>query len=299
MFKHSSRCESARVLTSALSGKDGCGRKRRTAVALASAVASLAALLVPVAARAQCNRSANPALPSAPAQTNFSNQSFGAAPLPQYYLSASGQAGCKGADDGSWNGKGQDGFAGQSGGSFNSVNSGITMKGGFAPTPISPTMGAGWSVNGGDGGAGGQGGYDDDGSAHTGNGGAAGNGGAVSVQFSGTVGPDPKRVLPEVALDVEANGGTGGVGAVSNAQGIQPLYGGNGGPGGGVVRQRLTPPAIFSSMASACKRPPWAGPAGKVATRPLRVILSWKAMEARAAMAAPAVPRHLRIRTAV
>lgn len=232
MFKHSSRCEFARAVTSALSVEDGCGRKRRTVVAFASAVASLAALLVPIAARAQCNSSANPALPAAPAQTNFSNQSFGAAPLPQYYLSASGQAGCKGADDGSWNGKGQDGFAGQSGGSFNSVNSGITVKGGFAPTPISPTMGAGWSVNGGDGGAGGQGGYDDDGSAHTGNGGAAGNGGAVSVQFSGTVGPDPKGVLPEVALDVEANGGTGGVGAVSNAQGIQPLYGGNGGPGG-------------------------------------------------------------------
>jgi hypothetical protein len=143
IFKHSSHGESARVLTSALSVEDGCGRKRRTAVALASAVASLAALLVPVAARAQCNSSANPALPSAPAQTNFSNQSFGAAPLPQYYLGASGQAGCKGADDGSWNGKGQDGFAGQSGGSFNSVNSGITVKGGFTPTPISPTMGAG------------------------------------------------------------------------------------------------------------------------------------------------------------
>jgi len=199
---------------------------------VALAVASLATLLVPVAARAQCNSSANPALPAAPAQTNFSNQSFGAAPLPQYYLNASGQSGCKGADDGSWDGKGQDGFAGQSGGSFNSVNSGITVKGGFAPTFISPTMGAGWSVNGGDGGAGGQGGYDDNGSAHTGDGGAGGHGGTVSVQFSGTVGPDSKGVLPEVALDVEANGGTGGAGAVSNAQGRQPLYGGNGGAGG-------------------------------------------------------------------
>jgi hypothetical protein len=162
---------------------DGGWKKRRIAPAFVRAVALLAALLVPGLARAQCNSSSNPTPPAAPAQTNFSNQSFGSPPLPAYYLKAQGQNGCAGASNSEDNGPGQDGFPGQPGGSFNSVNTGITVKGGVMPNQFTLPVGAGWDVSGGVGGAGGQGGPDLNGSATTGGGGAGGAAGSVSVQF--------------------------------------------------------------------------------------------------------------------
>jgi hypothetical protein len=224
--------EPAQVIALAGSVNGGGRCNRRAAAESASAVALLAALLVPFAARAQCNSSANPTPAAAPAQTNFSNQSFGPAPLSAYYLHATGQAGCNGANNGSINGPGQDGFTGQPGGSFSSVNSAITVVGGVPPSPTTFPEGAIWYVNGGPGGLGGQGGTDLNGSATTGNGGAAGNGGSVSVQFSGSVVPDSSGGLPEIALDVQSLGGNGGRGADSNAGGGEPLYSGKGGTGG-------------------------------------------------------------------
>jgi uncharacterized protein with beta-barrel porin domain len=181
---------------------------------------------------AQCSNIPNPGPPAPPAQTDFSNQSFGAPPLPPYFLNAHGQKGCDGASASGINEPGEDGFAGQPGGSFSSVNTGISIQGGAVLFVNGFPTGAGWYATGGDGGVGGQGGPNLNGAATTGNGGAGGASGSISVQFSGAVGGDASGNLPEFGLIVETSGGEGGSGADSNAGGGQPLFGGGGGAGG-------------------------------------------------------------------
>src|SRR5579871_848451 len=196
----------------------------RFAIALDFVGALTAALFVVGSSQvawAQCSSAPNPTPPPAPPKTDYANQSFGAPPLPPYILSARGLIGCNGASNGSINGPGQDGFAGQPGGSFSSVNTGISIKGGAELFFNGPQAGAGWLADGGDGGLGGQGGVNLDGAATTGNGGAGGAGGDLSVQFSGAVGGDANGDLPEVGLLVTSAGGSGGPGADSNPGGGQ------------------------------------------------------------------------------
>ena len=93
---------------------------------------TLAQVMAPTAAQAQCNSSSNPAPPS-PVVANFSNQSFGNnPPLVPYNVASAGLVGCNGTNGGSGE-SGNPGSPGQPGAQISSTNSALTIIGGFSP----------------------------------------------------------------------------------------------------------------------------------------------------------------------
>ena len=106
-------------------------------ILLALGTMTLAQVMAPAAAQAQCNSSSNPSPPS-PVVANFSNQSFGNnPPLVPYNVASLGLVGCNGANGGSGE-SGSPGSPGQPGGQISSTNSGLTIIGGFAQVDRKP-----------------------------------------------------------------------------------------------------------------------------------------------------------------
>src|SRR4051812_30650198 len=80
-------------------------------ILLALGTVTLAQVMAPAAAQAQCNSSINPA-PPPPLVANFFNQTFGQTPpLVPYNLESAGLGGCNGANGG----HGESGFPGKPG----------------------------------------------------------------------------------------------------------------------------------------------------------------------------------------
>ena len=162
---------------------------------------TLAQVMAPAAAQAQCNSSSNPSPPS-PVVANFAPpppQIFGNPPsLVPYNVTSFGLAGCKGPDvDGSGE-PGIPGSPGQPGAQISSTNSALTIIGGFNPNfPNGESFGAPIVSLGGNGGAGGQGGQPSLNDRATGGaGGAGGAGGNLTVSFvNGTFVPDQSTGL--------------------------------------------------------------------------------------------------------
>lgn len=124
-------------------------------ILLALGTMTLAGVMAPDAAQAQCNSSINPAPPS-PVVANFSNKTFGNnPPLVPYNVTSFGLVGCNGADGGSGE-SGQPGSPGQPGAQISSTNSALTIIGGFSAQTGSDTFGAPIVSFGGNGGTGGQ-----------------------------------------------------------------------------------------------------------------------------------------------
>ena len=101
-------------------------------ILLALGTMTLAQVMAPTAAQAQCNSNSNPAPPS-PVVANFSNQSFGnTPPLVPYNVASPGLVGCNGTNGGSGE-PGIPGSPGQPGAQISSTNSALTIFGGFSP----------------------------------------------------------------------------------------------------------------------------------------------------------------------
>ena len=124
-------------------------------ILLALGTMTLAQVMAPAAAQAQCNSSSNPAPPS-PVVANFSNQSFGNPPplcrTTWHHWPRRLQRG------GWWFGEsGNPGSPGQPGGQISSTNSALTIIGGFSPNgPNADSFGAPIVSFGGNGGTGGE-----------------------------------------------------------------------------------------------------------------------------------------------
>src|SRR4051812_19088295 len=190
---------------------------------------TLAQVMAPAAAQAQCNSSSNPAPPS-PVVANFFNQSFGNnSPLVPYNVASLGLGGCNGANGGSGE-SGSPGSPGQPGGQISSTNSGLTIVGGFAPGgPQTNSFGAPIVSFGGNGGSGGESGFVDNDNISGGNGGAGGAGGDLTVNFAGTFVRDPITGLATFGLVTNSFGGQGGDGGPNDINGTFERVAGNGG----------------------------------------------------------------------
>ena len=125
-------------------------------ILLALGTVTLAQVLAPAAAQAQCNSSSNPTPPS-PVVANFSNQTFGNNPPGAIQRCITWPRGCNGAN-GSSGESGSPGSPGQPGAQISSTNSGLTIIGGL-PMDRTDSFGAPILSRGGDGGAGGESGY--------------------------------------------------------------------------------------------------------------------------------------------
>ena len=202
-------------------------------ILLALGTVTLAQVMAPATAQAQCNSNSKP--PS-PVVANFPPpQIFGNPPsLVPYNVTSLGLVGCKGPDvDGSGE-PGIPGSPGQSGGQINSTNSALTIIGGFSQNGNTDSFGAPIVSLGGAGGAGGQGGQPSLNDRATGGaGGAGGAGGDLNVHFSGTFVPDQSTgLLATIGLVANSSGGQGGAGGPSNTNGFSQFFAGAGGAGG-------------------------------------------------------------------
>ena len=173
-------------------------------------------------------------------QVNYADRSFGSSPpLVPYVFGRNATNGCDGTNGYDGN-SGVTGNPGQPDGSIGSVNTNVTVIGGYAQFNLEPTVGASIYGTGGNGGAGGQGGYTESAEQAGGIGGGGGNGPAINVQFQGTFVADPAKGYADTALVASAYGGNGGTGGASSTGGIWLKTGGLGGDGGGGGSVSLT-----------------------------------------------------------
>jgi hypothetical protein len=128
-------------------------------ILLALGIVTLAQVMAPTVAQAQCNSNSNPPPPS-PVVSNFPPPpSFGNPPsMKQYNVASTGLVGCNGPDVDGVGEPGIPGSPGQPGGQISSTNKALTIYGGFNPNfPNGESIGAPIISSGGNGGSGGQG----------------------------------------------------------------------------------------------------------------------------------------------
>ena len=209
-------------------------RPQRTPTAGLLALATMVAagpVWAPRPAWAQCSSASNPA-PPLPLQADYANQSFGNnPPLSPYSVGRTAENGCDG-QPGGVGFSGVTGSPGQPAGTIGSVNTNLTVIGGFNGGVGFDRIGASFYGNGGDGGAGGTGGYTTNADISGGIGGNGGTGAATTVQFQGSFVADPANGYADEALLETSFGGNGGNGGDSSNMGIFLKSGGNAGNGG-------------------------------------------------------------------
>ena len=209
-------------------------RPQRTPTAGLLALATMVAagpVWAPRPASAQCSSAGNPA-PPLPLQANYASQSFGNnPPLSPYSVGRTAESGCDG-QPGSGGFSGVTGSPGQPAGTIGSVNTNLTVIGGFNGGVGFDRIGASFYGDGGDGGAGGTGGYTTNADISGGIGGNGGTGAATTVQFQGSFVADPANGYADEALLETSFGGNGGNGGDSSNMGIFLKSGGNAGNGG-------------------------------------------------------------------
>ena len=178
-------------------------------LALLSAAAPGALLLMPASAQAQCTSAATP---TAPASLDFANQTVGALPATAVYaLSQTGVTGCNGGP-GDNNADGGPGLPGQDIGAVTSTATNVIVRGTSASL-IPLDFGAVLFSQGGNGGFGGNGGEPISTQVGGGSSGGGGTGGPITVNFSGSFGVPPvDRDRVDIGFGARSVGGMGGAG---------------------------------------------------------------------------------------